>query len=40
MGYASKTSNSKILILNISDRRSIESEINISDRLAHPIYAR
>ena len=40
MGHASETKNSKILILNISDRRSIKSEINISDRLAHPMYAR
>ena len=30
---------SKILILNISNRENIESEINISKRLAYPMYA-
>ena len=40
MGHACEISNLKILILNIPDRRNIESKINIPNRLAHPMYAR
>ena len=40
MDHASEIKNFKILILNIFDRRSTESEINITDRLVHPMYAR
>ena len=40
MGRASEIKNLKILILNIFYRKSIESEINILDRLAYPMYAR
>ena len=40
MGHASEIYNPKILILNISGRRGIESGINILDRLVHPMYAR
>ena len=29
----------KILILNILGYKNIESRINVSDRLAHPLYA-
>ena len=39
MGHACEISNLKILILNIPDRRNIESEINVLDRLAHSMYA-
>ena len=37
MGHASGP---KILILNILDRKNIESVINVPDRLAYPMHAR
>ena len=40
MGHASEILNPKTLFLNIFDRRNMELEINILDRLAHPMYAR